>query len=218
MTLAQLHSGIYDLIGANTREVPPSDLDPFILASLSWISSELKWDVRTDDGIGLEAEQREVVLPTSLGWLLWVEWNDTRLEPTSASADNRDGNNWRTLTSADTLSKYAVQGRRLILMPPPSSDAITTDPTLSWRYIATPTSLPAEGVAGLSEMDQQLVRYDAAVGWLGAHPSETSGAKIQAFTAEIARRLPAAKRRWEAPVESYSASFRPFTGRFGGAR
>jgi hypothetical protein len=217
MTLAQLYAGIYDLIGTNIREVPPGDLDGFILSSLSWLASELKFDIRTEENIGIEADQRELILPSDFGWLLWLEWNGTRLDPVSLSAGNRDGDNWHTLDSG-TLREYAIQGRRLVLLPPADSDSIDTSATLSWRYIAIPTSLSPSGIPGLSEADQQLVRFDSAIQWLGAHPSEVSAAKIQAYTAEINRRLPAAKRRAEAPIESYAASFVPFHGRQGGAR
>lgn len=202
----------------NVNEVSDRQLDSYLTASLTWLAAELKFDIVTDESIGLTADVAEYALPQDLLFLIWVEYGDPaqRLEPTSPYFMDREGN-WR-ITPSSSPTRYAVQGRTLILNPAPSATAIATDSTLSWRYIGSGMKLPATGPQGLTDLDQQLLRYDAAVGWLSSRPTEENDARIKAYSAFIARRLPAAKRQHENPEVTHYPQIAVKTYRFGGSR
>ena len=231
MTADQLRGTLRLLIGNPTvNEVPALELDHFINPSLVWLASELQMDVIEDDDILLVANQIEYPLPRNMAWMIWVEYNHYLLKPTSTYAVNLNTTNvsggtinWRS-AEAGTPTQYAIEGRNLILNPPASQDSILGNPPflvpgvkyLRWRWIGSADDgLEVSGTPELSDMDQQLVRYDAAIGWLSAHPTDDNTKRIAAYTAEIQRRLPAAKQRWAAPLTSFYPTFSPETqGRF----
>lgn len=153
---------------------------------------------------------------------MWVEINGNQLRATSTwgidlntTNVSTGGGSWRSAPSG-TPTQFAIEGRDLILNPPPSAAFVATTKTMRWRWIgASDEGWQMDGTPQLSDMDQQLVRYDAAIGWLSAHPSQENQARIQAYTAEIQRRLPAAKQRWSNPNLGYYPIFSPdTTGRF----
>lgn len=193
------------------------------MPSLVWLASELQVDINEDDAIPLVADQFAYTLPRNLAWMIWVELNGNLLTPTSTFAMNLNTSNvvtggftsWRSAPSG-TPVQYAIEGRDLILNPPPSSGFVATTKTLRWRWIgASDEGWQMDGTPQLSDMDQQLVRYDSAIGWLSAHPSQDNQARIQAYTAEIQRRLPAAKQRWSNPSLGFYPRFTPEnSGRF----
>lgn len=217
MTLDQLRGEMRELIGNVTvNEVSDRQLDSYLVASLTWLAAELKFDIITDESVGLTADVAEYPIPSDALFWVWVEYNDQRLEPVSPYLLDREGN-WRT-TSSGTPTRYAIQGRTMIINPAPDSTSITTDSTLSWRYVGSGMKMPATGPQGLSDLDQQLLRYDAAVGWLSSRPTDENNARIQAYSAFIARRLPAAKRQHEEPQETNYPQIAVKTYRFGGSR
>lgn len=217
MTAAELRGETRRLLGVRANEVPDREIDSFLIPAIVWLAEQLKFDIVTDESIGISESQVEVPLPKDLSFMIWVEWNSTRLTPTSPYALDRDNPTWRSQTAA-TPTQFAIQGRNLILNPPPDSTSITADSTLSWRYISSGNRLPESGVAGLSESDEMLIRYDAAVGWLSAHISDENQAKVAAFSQQIKRRLPEAKRRWENAITPFYPSVSVRTYRFGGSR
>jgi hypothetical protein len=186
--------------------------------SLVWLASELQIDVIEDDDILLGVNQIEYPIPRNMAWMIWVEYQGVLLWPTSTYAMNlnttnlRTGvNDWRSAPPG-TPTQYAIEGRNIIFNPPPSAAAIANAPTMRWRWIGSADDgLDVEGTPSLSDMDQQLVRYDAAIGWLSAHPTQDNAARIAAYTAEINRRLPAARKRWQNPQMSYYPVFSPDT-------
>ncbi len=218
MTSQQIIARLRTLIGnPNNREVPDRDLAGYIATSLTWLAEELKWDIRTDENIGIAADQLETPLPPDFTFMIWIEWNDVRLTPSSPWELDREGN-WRSQASG-TPSRWAIQGRTLILNPPPDATSITTDGSLSWRYIGSGGTLTSVGVPGLSDLDIQLLCYDAAIDWATVHTTPENQARVQAYTAQVARRLPPAKRRWENATSTYSPQIRPDTTmRTGSAR
>lgn len=234
------------MIGSpSVNAVPEREIDSFVIPSIQWLAGYLKFDVVTDSSIPLVAEQREYVIPPSLLYWVWVEVNGQLLEPASVWALNSGatttqstgvpGTTWMTITSG-TPTKYSTHGRSLILYPPPSAAYIAglTSPTLTWRYIGagayfTPEStmgLTAQGLPSLTDLDLQVVRFDAAKAWLAAHMlgQDANGiaatqAQIMAFEKEIATRLPECKRRWEENILDSKRTMRPETsGRFVAAR
>jgi hypothetical protein len=204
------------------EEVSDRLLDSCLADALSWLASELKYDIRTNEQIGLTAGQFEYPLPQDLSHVIWIEWNGKVLDPTSTYLVNATGGSWREQDANATLSEYAIQGRKLILLPPPSAAAITTDPYLSWRYIASGGEMGESGVPGLSDLDLQIARYQAACNWLTDHITAENltvfQAKIAAYTEMIARLLPNAKRRNNSPDVTYFPSWRLDHGRDGAAR
>lgn len=200
MTTAKLIGMVRRHLGVRANEAPDSEITVHLVSSLTWLAEELEHDVRTEEMVGLEADQQTVPLPESLLYVIYVELNDTRLDPISPSELDREGS-WRTVDSG-TPTRYAVQGRNLILNPPISSDSLTDDDTLTWCWIGSGERLPASGPVGLSTADQELLAYDAAIAWLSDHPSDTNLQKISAFTAQVNRRLPAARKRWQQPVDA----------------
>ena len=222
-TAAAIRSKLRRLImNPSPEEVSDTLLDSCFADALAWLASELRFDIHTDEQIPLTAGQFEVPLPQDLAWLLWIEWNGKVLDPTSTFLVNGTGGSWRQQEANDSLSEYAIQGRKLILLPPPSATAITTDPYLSWRYIASGGEIGESGVPGLSDLDLQIARYQAACNWLTDHITAENlsvfQAKIAAYTEMIARLLPNAKRRANNPDVTHQWQWRLETGRDGSAR
>jgi hypothetical protein len=172
----------------------------------------------------------------------WILIGNTLLQPTSTW--NINSGAVTTQTSQSTLSwltaipgtpaKYAIEGRQLILNPPPSATFVATTPILTWRYIGTGSlwteqseiGLGIGGSPGLSALDEDLVMYFAASEWLGMRLVNAPADRLPGMQAQIAelkdqisRRLPEAKRRWEQRIEDLGKTSRPDTsGRLYAAR
>lgn len=219
MTIERLRGRTRILIGRTISESPATELDDFLIDALDLLAVELGYSVRQNDTVGLVAGQQEYPLGASLQYLLWVSWNDTRLEPVSVSALNRDQTNYQTAYPAGTPAQFAVQGQKLILLPAASSDAITTDPFLAWRYVATgPQEMGPAALADLTDSDLLIVQYEAAAAYLVVYGGEGAAPKIADYRAQAARRMPAAKRRRETPSYHERMQFQPVIDRLGGAR
>lgn len=216
MTLSEIRYQVRQRCGISANEVDVTDIDGHIQTSLVWLAAELKYDVHETE-IPLVADQFSYQLPASFAIALWCAWHGDRLTATSTAEWNRDHSVW-TATPAGTPTAYAVEHREVILLPPPNAAAVVSDPTVTLRWIGSGT-LGASGPNGLSEMDQRLIGYDAAINWLTDHVTEVNQAKITAYAAQIARLLPLAKRREHQPIDEAYPSLRPnTTGRRGGAR
>ena len=58
--------------------------------------SDVIFTVVTDDNaIGLTADQVEYPLPPEVSWIVWAEWDGTKLEPNSTYGWEREGLGWR---------------------------------------------------------------------------------------------------------------------------
>ena len=99
--------------------------------------------------------------------------------------------------------------------------------SMVWRYVSAGTQwaqqseigMGVQGSPALTALDEDLVRYDAAVAWCGAHPSPDNQQRQQSYLEEIKRRLPEAKRRWENQIMGFLPTARPDTsGRLQAAR
>jgi hypothetical protein len=219
MTQREVLSELRRLIGnPDLTETSDRDLIPYVSSAADWFVSETKNLYRTDTtAIALVASQREYPLTSDIGWILSVSWNDLKLTPSSQLTWNRDGTTYRTSTAANP-SEFAVYDRFLILQPPASASAVTTDGFLEVRSIVTAGPLAAGGIRGIADFDMRVVLHEAAYEYLALHPSPENDARAKFCLAQTARLLPAARERAERPVEDWGAQFVPQVRRQGGSR
>lgn len=219
MTRNEVYSNFRRMIGnPETTEVSDRDTDEYLASAADFLASELK-DLFTTETqmLALTAGEQELPLPPDLGWVLFVEWNATRLTPSSHFQWDREGTAYRTATSGNP-AEFAVYDRKLILMPPPSAAAITTDGNLTIRYIGTAKSLTATGMPGFGNFEVRLWLWEAAYEYLVLHPSDVNQARAQACLGQVQRLLPAAQERARRPIEDQAPQWWPRTRRLGGAR
>lgn len=201
-----------------TTEVTLAELQSHVADALDWLAETLRFRVVTDEqAILLVEDQREYPLPTQMIRLIWAEWNTNRLTPTSTYRNEREGSNWRSVSSANP-SEYAIEGRNLLLIPPPSDDAISTAGTIALRYIAAPDEMGPDGDASLWQSEYQLVIHKAAIRWLQEHPSQENALRIQEYKTELEELLGPAKRRRMNPHDNYQPGMAVSTNRQGAAR
>jgi hypothetical protein len=198
--------------------VPDSRLLENILPALNVLAAELDYVIVDDaDIMGLTANQAAMALPEDLAFILSVDWNSTTLTPNSMYAWERDNTTWRE-TTAGSPSEYVVQGRMLILNPPPSSTAVTTDPYLRLRYIASSPGMTATGTPGLSALDQELVVLEASVRYCYTHPNERTLARVVGLEKLRDRAMAGARRRAQRAVRGFHPRFGVHVTRDPGAR
>lgn len=220
MTERVLLSHIRERIGApNKTDISDDRLRGYVVDAAERLAEELESFVRTDEtAIALEANVQEYPLPPDILTVLWVEHNNMRLEPVGINELDSGRTNWRN-ESAGTPRRYAIQGRNLILLPKPSSGAVSDDAILSLRYIASAPEISASGPLTWSEADQWTLIYLAALTFCQVNPSPENQARVPAYTAQVMGRLAEARRRWENTTRFHHPRFRPETsGRFGAAR
>lgn len=214
MTRNELRDLVRQNIGRPLKNaVEDKEIDGYVLSALDWLAGEIPdFQTRTDStGMGLVASQAEYPLPGDVLEIIFVEWNGNKLEPRSIWEWDRLGTDYRGATASNP-TEFAIQGRNLVLYPPPSSTAITTAPNLVVRYIATPGLTPA-GVVGLSDADQRVVAYRAAWEYLLTHPSEANAALAQGVGRLLADTLPQAQRRAADMAQDHAPRFIPLVRR-----
>lgn len=224
MTEAELLGRLRERIGGPDRgEVSNDRLQEYVSLALVRLADELEFRVIEDDTtLALVAGQRDYPLPDEVLSVLWVEHADHRLEPVSLTAEDRDRSNWRD-QEGGSPTRFAVRGRRLYLLPPPDSAAVTEGGTLSYSYVATPAEMGPQGPTGLSDSDQWLLVYLAAYEWCKSNPSEMNTARLQGYGETIGGMMATARKRWASrgagTAEHHFAHIIPWTGgRMGGAR
>src|SRR6266852_3681644 len=162
MTLDRLRGETRLLVGSpSVNVVPERELDSFLIPAIQMLAGYLQFAVVTDEHVPLVADQRSYVVPQDLLYWLWVEVNGNLLEPASTWALNSgaattqttstSGQSWMTIPSS-TPTRYAHEGRSLILYPPASADFIAglSNPNLTWRYIGAGAYFTQESQAGLT--------------------------------------------------------------------
>lgn len=219
MTQREILSEMRRLVGnPDVTTTSDRDLIPYLASAADWFVAETKNLYRTDTtALLLVADQQEYALTDDIGWILFCEWDDKRLTPSSHHTWDRQGTDYRAAASGNP-SEFAVYDRFLILHPPPSSTAVTTDSYLTIRSIVTAGPLTAGGFRGIADFDLRLVLYEAAYEYLALHPSEQSGAMAQFCLGQIQRLLPAAKERAALPIEDHRPRFYIPNTRQGAAR
>jgi hypothetical protein len=224
------------------NEVPDREIQETLSSALEWLAGFLKNTQVTDLDIPLVANQMEYTVPRDCLYMSWVQIGSNLLQPTSTWAINSSAvttqssqasGSW--LTAVPSIpTRYAIEGRELILNPPPSAAFVLTTPFMAWRYIGTGSlwteqseiGMGVGGSPGLSTLDEDLVMYYAAAEWLGLRLVNVKPEQLPPIQAQIAelkdqisRRLPEAKRRWEARISDYLPTARPDTsGRMYSAR
>jgi hypothetical protein len=224
------------------NEVPDRELQETLSSSIEWLAGYLRFCQVTDLEIPLAANQMEYQIPRDALLFSWVLIGQNLLQPTSTWAINssavttqtsQQSRSWLTAVPG-TPSRYAIEGRELILNPPPSATFVATTPVMAWRYIGTGSlwteqneiGMGVNGSPGLSTLDEDLVMYYAAAEWLGMRLVNAPADRIPGIQAQIAelkdqisRRLPESKKRWELRIQDYAPTSRPDTsGRLYAAR
>ena len=211
MDEAEIFSNLRSRIGNPTpNEYSDIDLQKTMEPHLCWFASEMGMPIIPALTLPLTADEYSIALPQDCDQLLWVEWNGKRLEPASINRWVRDGVTWRQDASNEPRS-YAVQDRKIILNPPPSSDAISTDANLTIAYVGVTAELSATGIAGLTDGDLWCVILRTAADFLGLHPGkndqETAQRKSLLTTnlAMFSDMIKQAKARRQMPVKTRGA-------------
>lgn len=215
MDLLLAYSHLRQRIGNPTiNDVPNHQLASVLEGVLETLAQRWRSVIRTDEhSLDLAEDQSEYPLPQDFAWLLWVEHNEKKLEPSSTFKWDRDGIDWRHAESA-TPREYALQGRSIILYPPPDDDAITDDGAMTFRYVATEPEVTDSGVEAFGDADMWVAIWWAAVTWLGLHPGDTPEKMqsrllvAQAADRELNLMLPDADRRHENPSQEYHRRFK----------
>jgi hypothetical protein len=216
----EMYSLMRELIGdPPVEQVSQRKLQPYMASALNWLAAELKYLIREENLITLVAGQVNYPLPSDLLFVLWLSYNNNKIDGSSVWVWDRDGFGWRAPTAPGTPSTFAVQGRELFLNPSPSAAIVAANPVMRLRYIATPTRIERGGPVGLSELDSRIACYQAAALWCMAHPQDpANGQRKQDYEAWVLGELPKAKQRAHNPIEDFYPGFRPKVGRLGAAR
>jgi hypothetical protein len=219
MNLDQLRGEVRELCGGPaTNEVANRQIDRHILAATEYMAAELGYRVVTSSYvIAYVADQVEYPLPKDFARCIFVESNSLRLTPTSTFKLEKDGVDWRHGASG-TPQNYGFTGRSIFFQPAPSSDYITDTPSPVIRYIASQSELGADGVADLSELDEQVVIYKAAIRYLRSHPSDENQARIMGYKEELAELIRSARQRALNPDETFNPNWFVNVDRQGAAR
>lgn len=224
MTTSELLARLRQRIGnPNKSEVSDLALLDCVNASLVELADELQFRVVTEtQAIGLVAEQQDYSVPNDILSILWVSHNGKRLEPAGLTERDRDLDEWRTV-AANTPTQFAVRGRRLYLLPKPDSAAVSADGFLAYSAVAAPAEMGAQGPVGLSENDQWLLCWSAALDWCVTNPSEENAARVPGYAAKKEQMMARARERWTGQgafaAKHHNPRLVPFTGgRTGGAR
>lgn len=219
MTHAEMLAELRQLIGSpGLDQVTNRALESRLWSAADSLADSLGYRVVTQTNMfALTAGTYEHALPADLNRILWVRWNGKFLDAGDLRAWQRDKKDWRTATSGNP-SAFAVEGRSLILFPPPSADAITTDGYLDMSFLACAAAPASGGTAGLSDSDLWCLIFKAAVEWLGVNPSQDNAIRFQTCGTELLLRVDRAKARHAEPVVQQHKSIRWANRRSGAAR
>lgn len=219
MNRLEIYSSLRELIGnPDVNDVTNKQLDAMIVPALEWLAVKLEYAIYTDSSFQLRADVSEYTLPQDFGILVFAEWNSLRLIPASVYEWQRSGTDYRNADSVSSLREFAIRGRKLILFPPPSSTAITTDPFMTIQYIGSAPMMDSSGTPQLSNLDQELLVLRAGVRYCRTHPSDENLVKIREYSLEIDELLPAARKRAQNAIAEYQPTLEIEIDRYRGAR
>jgi hypothetical protein len=220
MTQDRILTNLRRLTGnLDPNAISDRDLSEYVESASDWLAIELANFYSIEElMLGLTADESEIALPDDLAWILFIEWNNNRLEGSSHFQSDRSGIGYRQLTSGNP-NGFLVIGRKLILVPPPSSASVTADANLTIRYVSMAPAMTTGGIPGLSDADCRLMLARASWEYWGNH-MEVEGAADRMVFAEkqMASLLPAAKARTDRPVLDQGPRWWPQISRQGSAR
>lgn len=204
--LDEMHAVFRQLTGnPPERDVSRRTIQRHLQNGVNWVASELEIPKRTDTTtFALVADQFEgYLLPSEALQVQEVMWNGRHVDYTSIEEWRRDRVAWRTATSGDPR-EVAVDGREMIVYPPPSAGAISTDANLVVRYLSSTFLITDGGVPGFGDADVLLAIYAAAQEWLSFNNMDGSKTNLIAQVEKfIAMRLPTAKARYARMLDDY---------------
>lgn len=218
MDRSELYAELRELISnPDPNDVTNRQLESYIIPALERLAIELRYSIVTTNTFPLVADQLEYILPNDVMSMILIEWNSLRIEPAAIDQWDREGFDYRRAASSNPR-EYAIRSRTLLLGPPASSTAITTDPYLTIQYVATPTGLDGGGTPGLGNLEQQAVLYLAAIRYCRSHPTEENQIRLQGYQQEFAEQLPALRSFAQNRIDDYYPHFHVQNDRYGGAR
>lgn len=162
--------------------------------ALTWLAGELGLNVRTQASLyTLLADTYAYPLPRNTYEVIWVEWNDRRLERATLYGWNRDAVDYRGAESGYP-TEWCIIGSEIIFNPPPSSGAISTDASVDMCFIEGGLELGPDGVPGFTDLDTWCAIHRAAQMYLDMHPTQENVARSKSNRAEWEMRLPECRR------------------------
>lgn len=216
---AELLGRIRERIGKPTQnEVSDRRLMDYLHSRLEWLAGLLEYSVKTDStSIAAVASQYEYALPADFGEMIWVRYGGEFLTPATVPQWVRDGTDWIDAAAA-LPTEYAIQARKLLVTPPPSSTNVTSYPKFTISYVASPVPVEENDLPLFGESDQMLLVFAVAHEWCSANPTEENLVRAQAYQQYIDLQLAEARRRRFFASEEFAPQIHVFTRRRGAAR
>lgn len=207
------------LCDLKVRDVPLRELETRLAAAAAALGAKLQWVIKEEtQALRLAADQVEYVLPADVDLILAASWGTTTLTPFSARAEDRDLSSWRLTASVSNPSQYAVEGRTLLLNPPPSADAIETDPFLRFRYVGCPSGYDLADGRYLGESERWLLVYRTCIDYLTRENKPEKAGMLALARQNYEDMLPDAMGRTVNRVPGFQPPVSIFRRRAGAAR
>ena len=200
--------------------VPDRNLWPFVVSGLERLVGEFQdTALKTETGFLLVAGTYSYPLPVDCRRLAFVEWNGGRLLPASRHKWAREKTDYLNAASGNP-TEYIQQNQDLLLTPPPSAAAITTDPNLTLCYLRHTRERPSAESDSFSDSDLRCALRWAAIDYLGMYPGQDKAtmferqARKQGHEAMLFGKpgqpgeLGRAKQRHADPIETYTKRIR----------
>jgi hypothetical protein len=186
---------------------------------VNFIAEELELPKRTDTTtFALEAGVFEYALPSDMLQVKDVLWNGQPVRFVQIEEWRRDNVNYRGATPG-TPEEVAVDGRLLTLYPPPSTDAITSDPKLTVRVLRSTFDVTPSGVPGFGDTDVLLAVYAGVQEFLSF---KNLDGRYNLLLSQVEKllntRLISAKQRYQMMIAETNPGMSVKTGRTGPGR
>lgn len=220
MTETEAYAEIRSLLGGVTEgNVSERILRPHLSDALEWLAQELGTAVEEDStSIQAETGRQEYPLLPHVNQIKWVQHNGVMLDPTTTDQWSNDGFNYKQ-ESAGYPDEYAVEGRKLIFSCPFSADAVSSAPTITFKFTRSSRGQRPASMPDIPDSDARLACKHAAWRWCIANPQDpVNVARAQGLQTLLGMDLEAAKFRNHQPIEAQQPTQRVFTGRAAAAR
>lgn len=214
MNLVEMFSRFREHVGnPGVDAVSERQITEYVTDAFYWLADQLQQTYTADQTtLQLVAGQFEYPLPDNVSQVVRVDWNDQPLTPASTYKWDREETPWRHGT-AGRPAEFAIEGRRLILYPPPDAGNIATAGYLHYRYLAATSGLDEGGAPGVVHNDQVLAVCYAALLYLRARPTEENLPRQQGLEKTVKEWLAGALRRAHTPSLRYEPQVSVMTRR-----